>query len=384
MNLDLPHRLTGPALAGLLCLFTANCALGTEPTTVSDRATTEDAEGWPTGDAGELGWNTGLWAELAERIEAGDYPETTSVLIAHRGRLVHEAYFGTGGVDVLNDTRSATKTVTALLVGAAIERELITGVKAQVYAFFPDLQPWPHPDPVKSAMTLEDLLTMSTMWECDDDNQYSSGNEERMYLSRHWTRFALDLPIKGFAPWQRRPEDSAHGRAFAYCTAAPFVLGAVLERSSGKTLANFAAEVLERPLGIEVSHWNRANEGVGMGGGGTRYRSRDLARIGQLLVDRGRWQGRQVVAAAWIDAMLSVRAQARDDADYGYQIWRFRFEHGDGEVGVWAMAGNGGNYVFIVPELRLVTVVTRTHYNQRGMHGQTHELFGRYVLKAMP
>lgn len=341
-------------------------------------------DGWQVADAAALGWHVDRFAALEAAIAKGDYPGVTSMVVAQDGRLIYERYFNDGGPELLNDTRSATKSVTALLVGAAIDRGLIPAAQARVYDYFADRQPWQNPSPRKQRMTLEDLLTMSSAWECDDENQFSAGNEERMYLSEDWTRFALDLPVRGFAPWMTRPEDSPHGRAFAYCTAGSFLLGAVVERAARKPLAEFAAEVLERPLGIDQVQWNRSSEGVGMGGGGTRYRSRDLAKLGQMVADGGRWQGRQVISKSWIEAALTVRAQAREDADYGYQFWRFRFPQASGEQAAWAMSGNGGNYVFIVPERRLVAVITRTSFNQRNVHPQSQQIFGDYLLKAMP
>lgn len=169
-----------------------------------------------------------------------------------------------------------------------------------------------QPDPRKLAITLEDLLTMSSLWECNDDNEFSSGNEERMYVTEDWLQFALDLPIKGFAPWMPRPKDSPYGRAFSYCTAGAFTAGAMVERATHRGLAAFAAEVLEKPLGITAVQWNQSPLGIGMGGGGTRYRSRDLAKLGELALDDGRWHGRQVISAAWIKQMLTpTRRRAR-------------------------------------------------------------------------
>ncbi len=341
-------------------------------------------DGWPVASALETGWQTGRFDELEAAIARGDFPGVTSIVVAKDGRLVYERYFGEGGPDVLNDTRSATKSVTAMLVGAAIDRGRIPSVQARAYDFFADLAPWQHASERKARITLEDLLTMSSAWECDDENQFSAGNEERMYLSESWTRFALDLPLRGFAPWMRRPEDSPHGRAFSYCTAGSFLLGAIVERATGQALADFAGDALEKPLGIRTSKWNRASEGVGMGGGGTRYRSRDLAKLGQVMVDGGRWQGRRILSPEWVRASLTVHAQAREDADYGYQFWRFRYPFRDGQLPAWSMSGNGGNYVFIVPEHRLVAVITRTSYNQRNVHPQSQQMFADYLLRAMP
>lgn len=335
-------------------------------------------------DATRQGWNTSRFNALETAVAANEFPGVTSVLVAKDGALVYERYFGDGGPDVLNDTRSATKSVTSMLMGAAIDRGLIPSAQSKVHDFFADMAPWQHASERKARITLEDLLTMSSAWECDDENAFSAGNEERMYLSESWTRFALDLPLRGFAPWMKRPEESPHGRAFSYCTAGSFLLGAVIERATGKPLAEFAAEALEKPLGIRASQWNRSSEGVGMGGGGTRYRSRDLAKLGQVMADGGRWQGRRVLPAEWVRASLTVHAQAREDADYGYQFWRFRFPYRGGELPAWCMSGNGGNYVFIVPELRLVAVITRTAYNQRNVHPQSQQMVADYLLKAMP
>lgn len=340
------------------------------------------ADHWTLADPATHGLDPAKLRAMDAAISGGQAPDTTSVLVVHGGALVHEAYFNGAGRNTLHNTRSLTKSVTAMLVGAAIDRGLISGVQAPVLGFFPDRHP-AHPGAFKNAIDIEDLLTMSAQWECDDNNEYSAGHEERMYVSADWTGFTLDLPERGYAPWMKRPADSPHGRAFAYCTANAFLLGAIVERASGIPLQRFAAEVLERPLGMATSVWNRSSEGVGMGGGGTEYRSRDLAKLGQLIIDEGRWDGRQVLPVAWTRAMTQVHAQTPFDADYGYQIWRFPFSVGDKPVHAWAMSGNGGNAVFVVPEKQLVVVVTRTHFNQRGMHQETQKLLQDYVLNAL-
>ena len=339
-------------------------------------------DGWSVADARAWNHDTSRLAALEAKIADGTYKGITSVLVARDGQLAYEHYFNGGDAERLNDVRSASKSVTALLVGAAIDRGLLPGVRAKVYGFFPDRQPVQHLDPRKQAITLEDLLTMSSLWECNDDNEFSSGNEERMYVTEDWLQFALDLPIKGFAPWMTKPADSPHGRAFSYCTAGAFVAGAIVERAARMPLSRFAAEALENPLGIDHVQWNVSPLGIGMGGGGTRYRSRDLAKLGQLALDEGRWKGKQVISESWIHAMLTVRAQARDDADYGYLWWAPRRAITGIDEPVWAMSGNGGNYVFVVPSRRLVAVVTSTAYNQRYAHPQSQEIFREYVLKA--
>ncbi|MBO9661660.1 serine hydrolase [Dokdonella sp.] len=366
----------------LIGLLLAPALAGAEP--AAYRVPEELADGWRSADAGRLGWNTAKLGDIQTRIAAQDLKGITSVLVADRGRLVYEQYFNGGARDTPNDMRSATKTLTAALAGVAIDRGLIANASAKVYPYFRDLGPLRNADPRKEAFTLEDLLTMSSLWECDDDNPFSSGNEERMYVTENWLRFALELPIKGFAPWMAKPADSPYGRAFSYCTAGSFVAGAVVERAARRSLDAFAAEVLEKPLGIATSQWNRSPDGIVMGGGGTRYRSRDIAKIGAVLADGGRWQGRPVISSRWVEAMLTPHAKAREDAEYGYLIWRFHYAVDGKDRAVWAMSGNGGNYVFVLPEQGLVAVITSRAYNQRNAHAQSQELFRDLVLAAAP
>lgn len=341
-------------------------------------------DGWPTAAASQLGWNTQVLERLASSIEDGTYKNITSLIIVHHGRLIYEAYFNGGARERLNDTRSVTKSVTSLLVGAAIDRGLIQGVQSKVYAWFRDKRPIGNPDPRKQSFTLEDLLSMSSLWECDDDNAFSQGNEERMYLVEDWIQFALNLPIKGFAPWQAKPQDSPFRRSFSYCTAGVVTLGAIAERAAKLPLSRFAHEVLEEPLGITSSRWNLSPLGVGMGGGGTAYRSRDLAKIGEMVRQGGRWQGRQVVSQAWIDASLTNRVQVREGVEYGYLWWHFHFPAKGRDRDVWAASGNGGNYIFLLPDLELVVVITSTAYNKSFAHSQSQEIYRDSVLKALP
>lgn len=334
-------------------------------------------------DAAHL--DTRLLTALGETIGKGELQKITSVLVMVDGALVYEGYWNGAERATQHDIRSASKSVTGMLVGLAIDRGAISGVDARVFDFFPERRgTFKNPDPRKLQVTLEDLLTMSSLLECNDDNEYSSGNEERMYLIEDWLGFFLDLPIRGFAPWVTKPQDSPYGRSFSYCTAGVFTLGAVVERATGKPVPDFARETLFAPLEIEKVGWQLSPLGQAQTGGGTRFRSRDLAKLGQLYLDGGRWHGRQVVPAAWVTASMAAHAQATEIDTYGYLWWRRDFVSGDRTFPAVFMAGNGGNKVVVVPSAKLVAVITSTNYNTRGMHQQTDKLLTDYLLAALP
>lgn len=319
---------------------------------------------------------------LESAIEAGAFGRVTSVVVALDGRLVWERYFDDGGAGALRNTRSATKTVAGMLVGIAIDAGAITGVDARVVDFFPGRRPFENPDPRKDAITVEDFLTMSSLLECDDGNPFSRGNEERMYLIEDWVGFTLDLPIRGFAPWVPRPEESPYGRSWSYCTAGVTTLSGVLEAATGDEVEAFAAERLFAPLGIRAAEWPVSPTGLAQTGGGLALRSRDLAKLGWLYAEGGRWGGRPVVPADWVRASTSPHAAVREGTEYGYLWWLGAF--GERPDPAWYMAGSGGQKVAVFPGLRAVVVVTTTNFGRADAHALTDRILAEHLLPALP
>ena len=341
------------------------------------------SDGWPRAEPAAVHISGERLAAMEKAIRAGDFKQVTSVLVARDGKLVYERYFDDGGAERLRNTRSATKTITGILVGLAIDRGKLSGVDAKAMDFFPDLQPVANPDPRKAQITVEDFLTMSSLLECDDENQFSRGNEERMYLVEDWVKFTLDLPIRGFPAWIPKPADSPYGRSWSYCTAGATTLGPLLERALKQPVQDFARDALFTPLGITRVEWQFQPLGPAMTGGGLALRSRDLAAIGQLYLNGGTWDGKRIVSADWVARSIAPHANAREDIDYGYLWWLPTFHVGGRDWKAFAMYGAGGNKVYVFPAERLVVVVTTTNFRVHGASDLTDKLLTDYVLGAV-
>ncbi|MDH0867121.1 serine hydrolase [Mitsuaria sp. GD03876] len=322
---------------------------------------------------------TALLAQDRAALEA--LPGATSVLLRRQGRVEVELYARGATPETLHDTRSVGKSVTGLLVAAAVQDGLLRR-ETPVFAELADARPFANDGPVKRGIVVEDLLTMSSALDCDDNAPASPGNEENMYPQQRWLRWAIDLPTRTVA------RDAQGLGPFAYCTAGVFLLGQLLERRAPGGLEAYAQRRLFAPLGITTWQWSRSPSGETMTGGGLRLRTRDWASLAQLLLRQGTGSDGPVLAPEQVTALLTARRTTPFGAAYGELFWQRDYALRCGSVIAWTMSGNGGNSVLVLPTLDAVAIVTRTHYNQRGMHQQTADfmtaLLERHVCGPAP
>jgi CubicO group peptidase (beta-lactamase class C family) len=197
-----------------------------------------------------------------------------------------------------------------------------------------------------------------------------SNNERQMDDAADPYRYALE-----------RPQATQPGRVYNYCGAAPVLLQGVLQRTSGRPLDELAQEALLEPLNITDVEWTRFPNGDVRGHGGLRLRPRDLAKLGQLVLNRGTWRGKQIISAAWITESTSPQINGESIFFYGYLWWLGRFLVERREIRWIAGFGNGGQRVYVVPDMDLVVAVNAGAYDGPQVVGGI--AMQEYVLPAI-
>lgn len=304
----------------------------------------------------------------SSQIAANGDHKLHSMLVVRGGVLVFEEYYNGYGRANPHDIRSATKSITSLLTGIAIERGVLTDVDSPVMNYFraayPEVQN-------KEDILIRHLLTMRSGLDCDDSDMSTQGQEDRMYLSHDWVGYFLSLSVS-FAP----------GETTRYCTGGVVALGEAIAQGSGQDIAELADEVLFSPLGIENYRWARFDDGRKVDTGGhLMLTPQAMAKLGMLLLQRGDWNGQQLVSEEWIEQSTRPYTEIRG-VPYGYLWWSDTARFGEKAVEVIFASGNGGQTIFVVPEFDLVAVFTAGYYNS-AQSGIVFELFRRAVLPSV-
>ncbi|TIO05519.1 MAG: serine hydrolase [Mesorhizobium sp.] len=271
-----------------------------------------------------------------------------------------------------HDLRSITKSITSLLFGIGVDRGWINDLDEPVFSFFPEYADLNTPD--KARINLRHLLTMSAGFAWNEDLPYSNpaNSERRMIDAPAPYRYVLEQPIN-------RPPGAAH----CYNGGLTALLAAILEKRSGYPLDILAKETLFEPLGIQDVEWIRYADGTPNAVSGLRMRPRDLARIGQLVLDRGMWKGRPIISAAWIDESTSPHVNGAGLFFYGFQWWLGRSLVNRQEIRWISAVGYGGQRLYIVPSLDLVVVVMAGLYDNPFLQSMVGEvILRRYALPA--
>ena len=328
----------------------------------------------------EKSFSDPLLAEMDSKIKSGDYEEITSVLIAKGGKVLFEQYYNGTDNNSLHNTRSATKTIATLLAGIAIDKGFVNSEKDKIYNYLQHKMPVDNPDPRKEEVTIEDLLTMSSIMECNDNDGFSRGNEGRMYIIEDWAQFFVDLPVRSF-PFGPKPKELPYGRSMSYCSAGSAAVAEILQSAVGIKIDKFAIEQLLDPLNIKKYNLHYTPLGTLNTAGGSEYRSRDFLKMIQLCLQKGKWEGKQIISATWLEKATTPKVNAWEGMDYGYLFW-LRSYGKDKSFKSYAMAGNGGNKIVAFPELDITVVLTSTNYNNRKAHGYTDDLLNKYIVPA--
>ena len=351
----------------VLVLALAVSATSVQADTCGSPSSTDD--GWITASPDSVGMDGAQLCTIAARL-AQRATAVHSIVVVRHGKLVFEQYFP--GYDqpwgqpdgqyeftatTKHDMRSATKSVTSLLVGIAIDRKLIAGVDEPVLRFFPDTAAVKQPG--WDAITLRHLLTMSSGIKWDEARDWTDPKNDEPHLISEADPigYVLAKPVAA-------PPDTL----WTYNGGGTELLGNILERVSGKPLETFAREALFQPLGITDVEWKPYKNGKIAAAAGLRLRPRDAAKIGQLVLNRGQWNGQHIVSADWIAQSITPQFQAvgyfGGTLFYGYQWWMGRSLAGGKEIKWIGALGWGGQRIFIVPELDLVMMTTAAQYGQ--------------------
>lgn len=326
-------------------------------------------DGWAVASFEDAGVQRSWFDALERDVKEGTVALPDAVLVARDGSLLYERYWNDFKREDAHDLRSATKSVTSLLVGMAHERGLLPDLDAPVLPLLPDLAPVRNGDARKERITLRHLLQMRSGLSCDDWDAKSPGNEESMYDTHDWVRLIVDLPMR---------DDP--GTVTRYCTGGVVLLGAVLEHVSGRSVADLSREWLFAPLAVQEFSWSAAGKRGTDTGGHLRLRPRDFLKLGQVVVNGGTWRGERLVSEEWVTESTKALGPL-GDASHGLLWWSTRFVIQGTPVEVSFARGNGGQYVFVAPSLSLTAAFTASHYNEAGS-ALPLELFGRYVLPA--
>jgi CubicO group peptidase (beta-lactamase class C family) len=343
-------------------------------------------DGWPVAsDNDDKLIDRDALCRMADRLSTAS--NVHAVIVARGGKLVFEKYFKGSDefygrrvenvifdADIPHGLMSVTKSVASLAFGIASERGLIRDLNEPIFSFFPELSDLRSPE--KDRIRLVHALTMSMglKWvEATPATGNFNNDEAGMYIARDPCRYVLGLPVTAPA-----------GQEFLYNTGALRLVSAVFLKATGRHLDGFARETLFEPLGIIGTEWDRIR-GDTNAGGGLRMRPRDMAKIGQLVLTGGRWNDRQIVSKAWIEASTTWKINATDDQTYGYLWWLGRSLFNRRDVRWIGALGRGGQSIRIVPELDLVVVVTAGYYQDYSPQAfkLQYSIFSD-VLRAIP
>ena len=325
-------------------------------------AQASDSFSWQTADAESLGIAADLPARLDQGVRSGELTNLHAVFIVRRGKLAVERYYegsddrwGTPlgkvafNATTLHDLRSVSKSVVGLLYGIALAERRVPALDTPVVQAFPAYAELARDEKLRGIL-LSHVLTMTMGMEWNEDLPYNDPRNSEIAMERSADRYRYVL---------ERPVVLPPGQKWRYSGGATAILGHLISKGTGMPLLEFARSRLFSPLGLEGVEWTPGTNGEAAAASGLRMRAGDLAKIGQLVLQEGVWNGRSVVSKDWIAAALTPRAEAFEGVQYGYHWYLARRR--DASMAYMAF-GLGGQRLVVIPSQDLVYVIFMGNY----------------------
>jgi CubicO group peptidase (beta-lactamase class C family) len=337
-------------------------------------------DAWTTGTLEQASIDEELVIQAVEGIQKNEYTDIHSLLIIRNGKLVFEEYFNGFAKEDFHVLFSATKSYSSTLIGIALDKNQIPSTNTFLKDFFPTKQNLFADG--RESIRLSDILSMASGLQWDEWSTSATSVENdhyKMMQAASQIDYVLSLPLQ-YTP----------GTTFTYNTGLSNLMAPIIEYSSGMSVEQFAEENLLHKLSITNYRWNTAIDDYPSTGGslgGLEMVPRDMAKLGQLFLDNGNWNNERIVSEAWVQAATQGHIQESTAINYGYQWWnRTYFRKNGNPLVEFDAVGDGGQWVFVFPELDLVVAFTGGNYTwekDRDLMFQPVTIVQKYILPAV-
>jgi CubicO group peptidase (beta-lactamase class C family) len=356
------------------CVAASHMGTGGKPRDFDYTKPPETNDGWHTARVSDVGLDSYKIDKLLSYIHNGDLKNIYAVVVVKNGLLVVDEYFNGANRTHIGLIASTTKSIVSLLLGIALEDSTSNkSVKTTLRDFFPTYSNSFHNDE-KGAITLYHALTMTAGMDWDENtfpHPHERNPNTQMYTVADPVGFILDRDVH-----------SPAGKRWNYNSGLSVLLGEVVRNLSGEYIDVFAETRLFNPLQFARYQWGRHAEGTIWSNGDLYIRPRDLAKVGQLVLNKGKWQGQQIVSKDWIIESTSPQTPARHGFNYGYQWWLGTARYAERRLDVIFGSGTGGQKLFIIPEVDMVVVVMSKVFGNKGGQARATWVLTDYVLPA--
>jgi len=337
---------------------------------------TDTGDGWETSPLDEEGVDSAKIDELIKNILEDKFPNTHSVLLVKNGKLILEEYFYGYNRDDLQYLASATKSITSILVGISLDEDMLKNVDQGIYKLFPDYQGSDWIDK-KYEITVRHLLSMTAGIEWDENRATTDPRHDYYAMRRggDWIRYVFNKKLV-----------AQPGQKFNYNGGLSALLGEIIRRTSGLDAEKFSEKYFFDPLGISHYRWLKYYDGSINTGGGLLLKSRDMAKIGQLMLNDGKYNGKQIVSEEWITESTDnyiVPKSFPMGSGYGYQWWRGETNINGRTIKTYFAQGLGGQFIFIVPSLKITAIFTSQLKDNPLGEFRPQVMMTEYILPAL-